>query len=130
MTCDVEQIIEDSACVFCMIPQGMQPYALLAILCAIRDGNTDMACDPQSIVDEAVCLQCKIPDGYAFSALIAVACGIAQGGGGGGCQNLNGAGSPVGSVTPDCENQFYTDDSTDSLWQARGTDSSSWFQWV
>ena len=80
MACDVEQIVEDSACVFCMIPTGLQPYALLAIFCAIRDGNTDMSCDPQAIIDEAKCLQCKIPDGLVFSALVAVACGIAQGG--------------------------------------------------
>lgn len=130
MACDVDAIIEDSTCVECFIPTGLQPAVLLALLCAIRDGDTDMSCDPQALIDEATCLQCKIPDGMMFPALISVACAIAQGGTGGGCENLVGVVSPVGVVTPDCVGQFYTDTVGDVLWQAIGATSADWKQWI
>jgi len=131
MPCDVDTIIEDSTCVECFIPVGLQPAALLVILCAIRDGDTSMSCDPQAIIDEASCLQCQIPDGMMFPALISVACAIAQGGGGAlACSNAFGVVDPTGVVTPTCVGQFYTNTALDTLWQATGLTNADWHQWI
>ncbi len=131
MSCDAQAIIDDATCVECFIPTGMQPAVLLALLCAIRDGDTDMSCDPQALIDEATCLQCQIPDGMMFPALISVACAIAAGGtGGGACANTLGVVDPIGVVTPTCLGQFYTNTVFNSLWQATGLTNADWHQWV
>jgi hypothetical protein len=51
--------------------------------------------------------------------------GAAAGGGGGG---LNGAGSPVGVVTPTALNQWYHDDTNDAYWWSTGLTNLSWIQ--
>jgi hypothetical protein len=111
MACDAQTIIDDSTCVECFIPRGLQPAALLVILCAIRDGDTSMSCDPQAIIDEANCLQCLIPDGMMFPALISVACAIAAAGGGGEI----GIVTPQGAVTATAGTTYY-DSVADTFW--------------
>lgn len=60
-----------------------------------------------------------------------IAGGIANGGGGSGSSNnISGAGSPVGVVTPDAVNQFYRDTASNSLWQSTGLTNADWYQWV
>jgi hypothetical protein len=51
-------------------------------------------------------------------------------GSGGGTDNVSGHGSPVGVVTPDAINQFYTDVDTPALWQATGITNADWRQWI
>jgi hypothetical protein len=82
MACEAQELINDIPCDLCAIPPGLVPYAVLVLLCAIRDGDT-MACDPQSLLDEANCLQCALTPGMVGYAQLAVLCGIASGGSGG-----------------------------------------------
>lgn len=61
-----------------------------------------------------------------------IAGGIANGGGGGAgsSNNISGAGSPVGVVTPDAVNQFYRDTTGNALWQSTGLTDADWTQWI
>lgn len=83
MACDVQELVTEIPCDLCAIPQGLVPYAVLALLCAIRDGDT-MACTPQELVNQANCLLCGLSPGLVGYAQLAVLCDIAGGGGGGG----------------------------------------------
>lgn len=82
----------------------------------------------QEIMTAAKCFDC-IPPGYQNAALLYLANAIVDNGGGG-TDNLNGVGSPVGVVTPDAVNQFYRDTTGTSLWQSTGLTSADWIQWI
>ena len=84
MPCDVQALVTAAACDLCSIPAGLVDYVELALLCAIRDGDTTMACDPQTLVSEANCLSCSIPVGLVKFVKLALLCEIAESGGGGG----------------------------------------------
>lgn len=84
MACDTAVILNDAACLQCAVPPGMVGYVALALMCAIRDGDTSMACDPAALLEEARCLQCAIPQGMMGYVQLSVLCDIASGGGGGG----------------------------------------------
>jgi hypothetical protein len=56
----------------------------IVLLCAIRDGDTELACDPSALVAEAQCLLHCIPQGASGAVKLGVLCQIAQNGGGGG----------------------------------------------
>jgi hypothetical protein len=84
MACDTQAVIDEANCLRCSVPPGLVGYVALAIMCAIRDGDTSMACDPATLMEEARCLQCSIPQGMLGFAQLAVLCDIASGGGGGG----------------------------------------------
>lgn len=83
MPCDANEVMESANCMKCAVPSGLVGYVALALMCAIRDGNT-MACDPATLLEEARCLQCAVPQGMLGYAQLAVLCDIAAGGGGGG----------------------------------------------
>lgn len=44
--------------------------------------------------------------------------------------NKSGAGSPLGVVLPDFEEQFYRDTIGNALWQATGLTDNDWIQWI
>lgn len=75
--------MQDSACLRCDIPPGLVGYVALALMCAIRDGET-MACDSQTLLAQARCLQCEMSQGMLGFAQLAVLCDIAAAGGGSG----------------------------------------------
>lgn len=96
-----------------------------------------MACDLDTTLENA----CesgigKVDDEILLLKLIAqLTCEIQDalsGGGGGGAvtANLLGSGSPVGVVTPSAAGQFYSDTTNDTLWQAFGTTSADWHNWI
>ena len=82
MACDTATVLNDAACMQCAVPPGLVGYVSLAIMCAIRDGDTSMACDPAILMEEARCLQCAIPQGMLGYVQLTVLCDIASGGGG------------------------------------------------
>jgi len=84
MACEPNEIMNAANCLRCSVPPGLVGYVALALMCAIRDGDTSMACDPDSLMEEARCLQCAIPQGELGFAQLGVLCEIASGGGGGG----------------------------------------------
>jgi len=74
-----------------------------------------------------VCLGMSLAEAQILVLLNAVSAAS----GGGGSNNISGAGEPVGVVTPDAINQFYRDtDGTPSLWQSTGLTNVDWIQWA
>lgn len=62
-----------------------------------------------------------------LAMMVYLDCQIANNGGGGGsCVNLSGAGSPVGVVTPAFTGQDYKDTTSGLIYRSSGTTSSSW----
>jgi hypothetical protein len=84
MACDTQAVLNGANCLRCSVPPGMVGYVSLALMCAIRDGDSSMACDPAILLEEARCLQCAIPQGDLGFVQLAVLCDIASGGGSGG----------------------------------------------
>lgn len=82
MPCETSTLMSDARCLQCAVPPGLVGYVALALMCAIRDGDT-MACDAATLLEEARCLQCSIPQGMLGFAQLTVLCDIAAGGGGG-----------------------------------------------
>ena len=117
MPCDTQTLLQDSACLSCDIPPGLVGYVALALMCAIRDGDT-MACDSQTLLAQARCLQCDLTPGMLGFAQLAVLCDIAAagggGGGGGGGQVMQyTSADPNGEITPTNQNEpawAYKDD--------------------
>ncbi len=107
MACDTAVILNEAACLQCAVPPGMVGYVALALMCAIRDGDTSMACDPAALLEEARCLQCAIPQGMMGYVQLSVLCDIASGGGGGGGQvmEFSGPDPTTAGITPTDPNQ-------------------------
>jgi hypothetical protein len=85
MSCDPNQVLAKAACYLCHGFDGaIADAAELAILCAIRDGRTDMPCDVESLMKQANCLLSCIPAGAFPASKIAVLCQVLGGGGLGG----------------------------------------------
>ena len=78
MACDVDQLVTNATCVQCLVEPGMQLPVLLAIMCAIRDGDTGISCESGALITDARCIECKMPAGMLLPAIISVACQIAQ----------------------------------------------------
>lgn len=51
-------------------------------------------------------------------------------GDGGSSNNISGAGSPVGVVTPDALDQFYRSTTGPGIWQAIGLTNADWILWA
>lgn len=109
MACDSQTLMQDAGCLRCSIPPGLIGYVSLALMCAIRDGDT-MACDAQTLLEQARCLQCEIPQGMLGFAQLAVLCDIASsggagGGGGGQVMEFSGPDPTTAGITPTNLNQ-------------------------
>lgn len=127
MACAAQSIINAAVCDLCSIPVGMVDYVELALLCALRDGDT-VACDPQSLINEANCLLCQIPAGAVGYAKLGILCDILNGGGSGGTQRVffGSFGDPNGNVTADGAALYY--DTDGSLWghYSAGNNNTNW----
>jgi len=115
MACDAQELIHEIPCDLCAMPPGLVPYAVLVLLCAIRDGDT-MACDPQTLINEANCLLCQMTPGMVGYAQLAVLCDIAGGGSSGSSGQVmeyTGPDPTTDGITPTDPNQpaiAYKDD--------------------
>lgn len=60
-----EEIVAQSSCFQCKIPDGFETSALIYVLNQVA-GNLSV----EAIIEGAKCYQCKIPDGLQWSALL------------------------------------------------------------
>lgn len=90
-------------------------------------------------LDEITAAACEsgIADETSPQRLLVIIAQLLQGTGGGGvgCANIVGAGSPVGVVTPSCVGQFYVAENLygagqHGLFQAIGLTSADWVTWI
>jgi hypothetical protein len=65
---EIQALIGDAKCLECKIPPGMVPYATLAVLLDLANGDTPPT-DPDEIMAEASCLTC-IPAGMVPYAIL------------------------------------------------------------
>ncbi len=79
MACDPDALLESAKCYLCTVPRGLAPYAEIALLCAVRDGDTSVCADVQAVIAAAVCLECKIPLGMTPYVRLAILCDIISG---------------------------------------------------
>lgn len=86
--------------------------------------------DPNVLFQEAACLGCHSDASMADMLRLALLDRISTGSGGGGAgvENISGAGSPVGVVTPDAVNQWYYDTVGIAWWWSTGLTNADWTQ--
>lgn len=112
MSTTAETLLDEAKCHICHLSPGHVWYAILAILCHIRDGET-MSTDAQSLMNEVKCLMCKITPGALPYAILAALCSILTGGGlGGGV--LYGTADPTDAPPGDSGIYYRTD--TGGVW--------------
>jgi len=76
MACDPNDLLEGAKCYLACIPPGYAPYAEIAILCAIRDGDTSVCGSTDSLIQAATCLSCSITPGMVPYVRMAILCEI------------------------------------------------------
>jgi hypothetical protein len=68
MPCDSATLLASAQCFFACGDRALEDALEIVLLCAIRDGDTELACDPSALVAEAQCLLHCIPQGASGAA--------------------------------------------------------------
>jgi hypothetical protein len=79
MPCDPAELLADAKCYLACIPPGLAPWAEIALLCALRDGDTAVCASTGSVITAARCLECSIPLGMTPYVKMALLCNIING---------------------------------------------------
>jgi hypothetical protein len=76
MACDPAAVLAGASCYLACVPPGLTPYAEIALLCAIRDGDTLVCGDTGALISAASCLECAIPIGMTPYVRLGLLCEI------------------------------------------------------
>lgn len=120
----VDEIAEASGCFSCFADRFQ---VLLYLLDQIRIGTGGAAMTTDEIAEAAKCYCFADREAVSIYLLNTISSAVS---GGTFSNNISGAGSPVGVVTPDAVNQFYRDTSGTGLWQSTGLTSADWINWI
>lgn len=86
-----------------------------------------ISCDPQDLVRAAACFDSCIPKGMHKAIQTYLLCQLVNGGSAPAtCSFQQGAGSPVGSVTPEFIGQLYHDLTGDTYYRSTGLTNADW----
>jgi hypothetical protein len=105
---EVQTLIDSVPCDLCNMDPGLVPYAILAALIDVSNGDSVPA-TTQGLITEANCLICLVPPGLVPFLTIQAIRGITAGGGGGGGdqQVYTGAAPPAAPDNPALPAVFY-----------------------
>ncbi len=79
MPCDPGELLRDASCYLACVPLGLAPWAEIALLCALRDGDTTACADVQALITASRCLECSIPLGMTPYVKMVLICHILNG---------------------------------------------------
>lgn len=127
-----QELLTDGRCFNCYGASAVQMMRLSLLSNLLTALEPTAMTDPQTLLTYGKCFNCYGASQVEMMelALLDQVVGAISGGGGGECPNVAGVGSPVGVVTPDCDNQFYRDITTPGLWQSTGPTDQDWIPWV
>lgn len=100
MACDPQTLISNAQCWLACGSNALNDAFEIALLCAIRDGDTSLACNPQALIAQAECLLSCLPAGSFGAVRLGILCEIAQNGTGGGGETQVFAGDYSGVAPP------------------------------
>lgn len=119
------QTLTDQAQEWCCIPSGDMPYAILAALIAVGEG--DPMPTTNELMEQISCLKCAVQSGDVGLLTLGAVSNITGGGGGG--SSLCGSGDPVAPPSDPTQCVTYFDTDTDSFWYWNAA-TAAWVQMI